>query len=359
MLGVPRDADEKAIKEAFRALALKYHPDRNKEPGAEDRFKEIAEAYAVLSDSSKRKEYDAAGFEGVAGFSAQDLFSGIDFEDLFGGLNFDFGGGWFDRIFRPRAGPPRGANLEVDLVVPLQRVVTGGTEQVRVARPQPCSACQGTGAKPGTTARVCTNCRGTGQQKRSRRESRGNVFIQQITTCPACGGKGRIIDERCPQCAGRGEVEREETLSVNIPVGVEEGMALRIPGHGMPAPAANGAPGDLFIVVRSAPDSGFERSGADLYREHTIDVADAVLGTTVTVATLEAPAKVTIPPATQPGEMLRLRGKGLPEFGGGKRGDLYLRIRVRIPEHLSANERALYEQLRGGGRRSHPRPAIH
>lgn len=345
MLGIPRDADAKAVKDAFRTLALKYHPDRNKEPGAEERFKEIAEAYAVLSDPAKRRQYDTGGFAGVAGFSPEDLFSGIDFDDIFGGLNFDFSGGLFERFFGRRTRPVRGANLEIDVVVPLECVLTGGPEKVRVTRPQTCPLCNGSGAKAGTMPRTCPNCEGTGQQKRTRREGRGNVLIQQITPCPACNGRGRIVDETCSECAGRGEIEREETLTVNIPVGFEEGMALRIPGHGMPSPAPNGVAGDLFVVVRTA-DPRFERSGTDLYRDETVDVVDAVLGTTVTVPTLEAPTTVTIPPGTQPDEVLRLRGKGLPEFGGGRRGDLYLRIRVRLPERLSAKERALYEQLR-------------
>jgi molecular chaperone DnaJ len=347
VLGVPREADEKAIKDAFRTLALKYHPDRNKEPGAEERFKEIAEAYAVLSDPKKRKEYDSAGFAGVAGFSPEDLVGGIDFSDIFGGLNFDFGGGLFDSILgRRRRGPARGSNLEVELAVPLARVAAGGEEQVRIPRLQVCTACKGSGAKTGTQPRTCNTCGGTGRQTRSRREDKGGVLIQQVTTCPACRGRGRLIDQYCPECNGSGEVEREETLTVNIPVGVEEGMALRIPGRGMPSPDRGGHPGDLFVVVRTAADPRFERAGADLWHEETIRDADAALGTTLAVPTLEKPAKVTVPPGTQPNAVLRLRGKGLPEFGGARRGDLYLRLVVEVPQQLGAEERGLYERLR-------------
>jgi len=358
VLGVPRNADHKAIKDAFRQLALRYHPDRNKEPGAEEKFKEIAEAYAVLSDPNKRSEYDARGFEGVAGFSREDLFGGIDFEDIFGGLNFDFGmgGGLFDRFFRHRrAGPARGANIEVELVVALQRVASGGEEKVRLPRHTACTNCHGTGAAPGTQPRTCSACDGTGRQTASRRETRGksNVVIQQITVCPACGGRGSVIDKPCPACGGTGKTEHEEILSVTIPVGVEEGMALRIPGRGMPGGEPGGQPGDLFVVVRSAPDPRFERDGADLWRSDAISVADAVLGTELRVPTLDHPAEVTVPPGTQPDTVLRIHGKGLPEFGGGKRGDLYLRIRVRIPERLSAEERDLYHRLRALGERSH------
>lgn len=351
MLGVPRNADQKAIKDAFRKLALQYHPDRNKEPGAEERFKEIAEAYAVLSDPKKRAEYDARGFEAVAGFSREDLFGGIDFEDLFGGLNFDFGlgGGLFDHFFhRRRAGPTRGMNVEVELVVPLERVVSGGEEKVRLPRQTACPVCHGTGAAPGTQPRTCTVCNGTGRQTISRRETRdkGSVVIQQITVCPACFGRGSVIDKPCPACGGTGKTERDEILSVAIPVGVEEGMALRIPGRGMASREPGGQPGDLFVVVRTAPDPRFERDGADLWRTEVIAVADAVLGAMLTVPTLERPAEVTIPPGTQPDTVLRIRGKGLPEFGGRGRGDLYLRIRVRIPERLSSEEHELYQRLR-------------
>jgi molecular chaperone DnaJ len=347
VLGVPRNADQQAIKDAFRQLALQYHPDRNKEPGAEERFKEIAAAYAVLSDPKKRAEYDAGGVAGVSGFSPEDLFSGVDFEDIFGGFGAEFGGGLFDRLFRRHrrpAGPPRGTDLEVEIEVPLARVVTGGEEAVQLRHPMVCSACQGSGAKAGTAPRRCEACQGSGQHVTSRRDS--GITFQQITTCPTCHGRGHIIDTPCPECHGGGEVARHETLAVTIPVGVEEGMALRIPGRGMPSRETGGTPGDLFVVVRSAPDQRFERRGADLWRDETVPAVEAILGTELEVPTLESPTTVTVPPGTQPDTVLRLRGKGLPAFGGGRRGDLYVCLHVHIPDRLSAAERELYEQLR-------------
>ena len=267
MLGVAHDADGKAIKDAFRKLALQYHPDRNKEPGAEERFKEIAAAYAVLSDPKKRAEYDAHGFAGVAGLSPQDLFAGINFDDVFGGLNFDFGGGLFDTFFRRRAsGPPRGKNIEIGLEVPLERVLTGGEEKLRYERPASCPTCHGSGAKPGTEPRKCEICGGSGREVRSQRQK--GVMLQQITTCPACNGQGTLIDQRCPECKGSGRVVREETLTIKIPVGVEEGSALR------------------------------------------------------------------------------LRGKGLPDFGARRRGDALVRLQLHVPERTSPEERKLYERLR-------------
>ncbi len=347
MLGVAKDADARAIKDAFRNLALKYHPDRNKEPGAEERFKGIAEAYAVLSDPKKRAEYDARGFAGVAGFSREDLFGGINFEDIFGGLNFDFGGfSPFDGFFRRRRVPPRGANIEVELFVPLEKVASGGEEQVRLGRPIQCSACHGTGSEGGAAPRTCKECGGSGRLTRSRQEKKEHVLIQQITTCPACHGRGSIIDQPCTTCGGSGEVEIEEELTVKIPQGVEEGMALRIPGKGMPSPEAGGTNGDLFVVVRARTDPRFERAGADLLRREMISVTDAVLGATLEVPTLNGSASVSIPPGTQPGAVLRLKGKGLPEFGSARHGELYLRIEVRVPERLSREERELYQRLR-------------
>jgi molecular chaperone DnaJ len=350
VLGIRRDADEKTIKDAFRQLALKYHPDRNKEPGASDRFKEIAEAYAVLSDPKKRAEYDTRGYAGVAGFSPEDLFGGINFEDIFGGLGFDFGGaGPFDRFFRRQTAPGRGENIEVPHAVPRERVLNGGEETVHVGRPVTCHACQGSGAKPGTKPRTCPKCGGSGQLVRSQRKE--GVSLQQITTCTECGGRGTIIDTPCAECGGRGQVARDEALTVRIPVGAEEGMALRVPGHGLPAETLGLSPGDLFVVVRTADDPRFERHGRDLYRVETIDVVDAVLGTSVDVPTLDGQVSVKVPAGTQPDSMLRLRGKGLPRFGDGARGDLYIRLQVHVPERLSDRQRRLFEQLRASGAR--------
>lgn len=347
VLGVSRDADIKAIKDAFRRLALKYHPDRNKSPDAEEKFKEIAAAYAVLSDPKKRADYDARGFASVSGVSEEDLFSGINFSDIFNhlGTGFDFGGDLFDRLFRRgRRSAVRGTDAEIDLSLTLERINKGGEETIRYSRLIECPTCHGTGAEPGTSPRTCDACGGSGQQV-LRRGEKQNVFIQQIITCPTCHGLGTIIDHPCKQCHGNRHVEHAETLKVRIPAGIEEGTALRIPGHGMPSPEPHGVYGDLFVVVHSQPDHRFERHHADLWRVESIPLTSAVLGDRITVPTLDGTLKVTIPPGTQPGSILRLRGKGLAEYGGHGHGDLNLRIDVHVPEQLSNEERKLYEEL--------------
>jgi molecular chaperone DnaJ len=344
-LGVPRDADAKAIKDAFRNLALKYHPDRNKEPGAEERFKEIAAAYAVLSDPKKRAEYDAGGPAGVAGYSAEDLFGGIDFQDLFRGFGFDFGGGLFDLFSQHRHGPSRGDNIEVNIAISLEKVASGGEEKVRYGRYAPCDRCHGYGTADGKPPRACSACHGSGQQATTRQQ--GNVAVRQITPCPVCHGRGKVIDQVCPDCSGRGEVEKTESLTVTIPVGAEDGMALRVAGRGMASPEPGGVPGDLYVVVRVRPDPRFQRDGADLWRQETLPLTDAVLGTKLEVETLEgSKAQVDVPAGIQPDTVLRLRNKGLPQFGGKGKGDLYLQVKVRIPEKLGREERELYEHLR-------------
>ncbi len=352
VLGIGRDADPDTIKEAFRKLAMQYHPDRNKTPEAEEKFKEIAEAYAVLSDPKKRAQYDHGGFAGVADFSAEDLFGGIDFGDIFADMGFGFdlgGGGVFDRLFRQhRPGPARGQDLEVRLIVPLERINTGGEETVRFTRALSCPTCGGTGAKPGTKQRLCESCGGSGRQviTRDQKQGKGNIHFQQITVCPNCQGRGSFIDQPCGECRGSGQVEKEQSLKVHIPAGLEEATPLRIKEHGMPSAESGGPPGDLYVLVSSAEDSRFERVGADLWRRETLEIADAVLGTRLKVPTLEGEVDVTVPAGTQPDEVLRLRGKGLPQFGGTTRGDLNLRIQVHIPEKLSSDQRALFERLR-------------
>ena len=345
VLGVPRDADAKAIRDAFRALALKFHPDRNKEPGAEERFKEIAEAYAILSDPKKRATYDTGGI-GAAGIPPEDLFAGINFDEIFGGLGFGLGDSLFERMFHPRrrGGREAGANLDVEVNVTLDTVAQGGREVVRVKRPASCQQCNGTGAAAGSSPKPCDACRGSGQHSTTRKE--GDVSFTQVTICPACRGRGNVIDQPCAQCRGSGRTERQESFEVKIPIGAEEGLALRIAGRGMPSDQAGGPPGDLFVVIRTLPDTRFERRGADLWHEAAISAVDAALGTTLDVPTLDGHASIKVIPGTQPGSVLRLRNKGLPRFDGGGRGGLYVTLHVTVPESLSSEERKLYERLR-------------
>jgi molecular chaperone DnaJ len=236
ILGVPRDADDKTIKDAFRRLALKYHPDRSKEPDAEERFKEIAEAYAVLSDPHKRADYDAGGAAGLAGMSPEDLWATLDLGDIFGDMGFGPGGGLFERLVGQRApaGPSRGADVEVSLTVPLTRVASGGEESVTIARPGPCTTCGGTGARPGTSPEPCQACGGSGQRGTTSR--RGNIVIQHVTTCTACGGRGTVVHDPCADCAGHGTVTHHDRVTVRIPPGIEDGTALRVPGRGLASP---------------------------------------------------------------------------------------------------------------------------
>lgn len=347
VLGIAKGADEKVIKDAFRKLTLKYHPDRNKSPDAEDRYKEIAEAYAVLSDPDKRRQYDQKGFAGVADFSAEDLFGGIDFGDLFGDTGFNFGGGsMFDDFFHrgPRRAPTKGRDLEIMVRVPLARIATGGEEVVRFRRQAPCSACNGIGAEAGSFPRSCDACNGSGRKVLRKEQTKGTIF-QQITTCPICEGKGTVIDKPCSECMGLGNIEKEETLKVTIPKGAEEGTMLRIPDHGVAASEAGLPPGDLFIVVTTYPDQRFQRHGADLWRVETIDVSDAVLGTKIKVPIMDGDVEVKVPAGTQADEVLRLRKKGLPCQGSSHIGDLNLKIHIDIPTKLTLTEKSLYKKL--------------
>jgi molecular chaperone DnaJ len=354
VLGVPRDAEPRAVKEAFRQLALRHHPDRSQEPDAEERFKEIAEAYAVLGNPEKRAEYDRGGFAGVTGLRPEDLFTGVGFEDLFRHLGFDLeglglGGPFQDLFGLRRTGPPRGADVEVRVDVPLETVLKGGDEPIRVGHPRRCERCSGSGARPGTEPRPCKACGGAGQLTSVRGER--NVHIQTVTTCSECQGRGRFIDEPCEECRGRGEVAETETLTVKIPVGVREGTRLRVPGRGRPAPEAGGAPGDLLVAVHTRPDPRFERRGPHLWRAEAIEPSDAVLGTTLRVPTLEGHARLKVPAGSQPGTVLRLHDKGLPELGGKGRGHLYVVVEVEIPEDVSAEEKELWKRLRESKRK--------
>lgn len=289
----------------------------------------------------------------MAGFSPEDLFGGLDLGDIFGDAGFDLGlGGIFDRFFhRAHRGPAKGADLKMNLAVTLKKIASGGPEPVSFGRLATCPECQGSGARKGTKPRTCSACGGSGKQIRTQRQQKdkNQITVQQISACPSCHGQGHIVDEPCPACKGRGKIERTESLTVMIPKGVEEGTALRIPGYGMASPDPNGQAGDLFVIIHSQPDPDFERNGADLWHSETIGIPEATLGTVLEIPTLGGHVSVTVPAGTQPDSILRLRGKGLPDPGGGAVGDLLVRIQVQVPVHLSPEEKKLYQQLRALG----------
>ena len=350
ILGVPRDADEDTIKKAYHKLAMKWHPDRNKTPEAEEKFKQIATAYAILKDPKKRARYDAQGMEGVAHYTPEDLFGGLDLGDIFGRMDFGFGGGSiFDSIFGGRPTRPlRGQDLRVSIHVPLKLINDGGKQTVRISHPTTCSYCHGYGTKAGKAPPACPACKGSGKQVTTHKEKRGSqdVQFQQITICPVCHGRGTTIDEPCKHCGGYGQIEKEEKIKINIPAGIDEGALLRIAGHGLPGTEPGIPQGDLYVSVYSQPDAQFQRQGADLWYTVNLDVADAVLGTEIKVPTLTKSLKVKIPAGIQPDEVLRLRNEGLPRYKNNGRGDLKLRIQVLIPEKLTKKQRELYEQLK-------------
>lgn len=346
VLGVPRDADDNKIREAFRRLARRYHPDVSTEPDAEERFKEIAEAYSVLSDPARRADYDARGFAGIPGPGRENSWGTAGFGDILSGLGF--GEDLLTRLFggRPYAGPPRGGDVRVAVTIPLSLLLKGGKHTVTIPGRKTCPQCSGTGARPGTSERTCTDCGGTGTRVSATRPF--GMLIRQTGPCASCRGRGTIIAEPCAECLGSGQVPGGDEVTVKIPKGVPDGTALRLPGRGLPAPAPGGQPGDALLVITAEPVPGFTRSGADLWHDMHVTVADAALGTTVRLEAPAGPVKVSVPAGAQPGTVLRLRGRGLPRYGAHGRGDLNVSLLVDIPRRLSRQQRRLYEQLRAG-----------
>lgn len=361
VLGVTRDADDRSIREAFRQLARRYHPDVSAEPGAEERFKEIAEAYSVLSDPAKRASYDARGFAGVPGAGQETTWPDINFGDILSGLGF--GEDLLTRLFagHPYPRQERGEDVHVAVTVPLDLVLNGGEQTVVIAGRKACPQCSGTGASPGTKPRTCPDCAGSGQRVAAARPL--GVLIRQAVACPACRGRGMIIDKPCPGCRGSGQVAADDEVTVKIPKGIPDGIILRLPGHGLPAPSwpplprtdrpGTGGPAaapraDAFLTITTEQAPGFRRSGADLWHDMHVTVADAALGTAVRLAAPGRPVKVSVPAGTQPGTVLRVRGRGLPRYGAHGHGDLNVSVHVDIPRKLSRQQRRLFEQLRDG-----------
>ena len=347
VLGVERSATRDQIKQAYRQLALKYHPDRNKAADAEAKFKQIAEAYAVLSDDAKRREYDAAGHAGVdQRWSREDLFRDFQFGDFFGGRFDDLSsifGDFFGRRTRPSYGVGRGVDLRYDLELTLEDAARGGTREIRITRSDKCQACRGSGAKPGTRATACPDCGGAGQKQQV--ETGKGVRMVTLTACARCQGRGQLIGTPCQTCHGTGYQFVPRTLKVQIPPGVDDGMTIRLAGQGE-ANANGGPPGDVLIRTHLRPHPSLERHGDDLYTAVSITFAEAALGTKRPLTCLGGDTiQVTIPAGIQSGTALRLHGKGMPQLRGRGKGDLFVAVEVRTPRNLTARQRQLLEEF--------------
>ena len=348
ILEISRSATEAEIKKAYRKMALKYHPDKN--PGdkeAEEKFKESAEAYEVLSDPEKRQRYDRFGHAGVNGasgggfgMSMDDIFS--NFGDIFGSA---FGGGGFGSGFGQSARTRRvhrGSNLRVKVKLTLDEIARGVEKKIKVRKYVKCTECSGTGAKHGSSYNTCPTCHGTGQVTRIT-----NTFLGQMqttSTCPTCGGEGRSIESKCPVCAGNGIVRGEEVITINIPAGVANGMQLSVSGKGN-AGARGGINGDLIVQIEEVEHEYLIRDGNNLIYDAYISFPDAALGCSIYVPTLQGKAEVKIEPGTQSGKVLRLRGKGIPHLESYGKGDLLVNINVWTPQNLTKEEKAILERM--------------
>ncbi len=336
ILGVTKTATEVEIKRAYRTLAVKYHPDKNPDDAAaEEKFKECAEAYAVLSDQQKRSAYDRFGHSGVnaggggfeGGFSnIEDIFDMFGFGDMFG-----------SRTGR-RTSVQRGADLRYDLEITLEEAAEGKDEKLSIPRLEQCGECSGSGAEKGTTAETCITCRGSGQT----RYQQG--FFSVMRTCSSCQGRGQVVRNPCKECRGAGRIEKEKALEIKIPAGVETGSRLRVSGEGEAGP--NGGPsGDLFVVIHVKEHDVFERQGANLYSAVPITFAQAALGAEIQVKTLDGTEVLKVPAGTQTGTVFRIKSQGMPALGGRGRGDLFVAVTLITPKTLNKDQRKLLEQL--------------
>jgi len=346
VLGIDKNATEAEIKKAYRQHALKYHPDKNPDnKAAEEKFKEAAEAYEVLSNSEKKSRYDQFGHAGMGGnsggagyggMSMDDIFS--QFGDIFGGAFSGFGGGRQRSTRRIN----HGTNLRVKVKLNLEEISTGVEKKIKVSKYIPCSACNGSGAKGGSSYSSCPTCHGSGHVTRVT-----NTFLGQMqtsSTCPSCGGEGQIITDKCNTCFGNGIVKGEEIISLNIPAGVAEGMQLSVGGKGNAA-ARGGIAGDLIVVIEEIEHPDLKRDGNNLLYDHFISFPEAAIGTSIEVPTIEGKARIKIEPGTQAGKVLRLKNKGLPGINSHSRGDILININVWTPRNLSKEEKAMLDKL--------------
>ena len=352
VLGVEKSANQDEVKKAYRKLAKKFHPDMNKDDKAraEEKFKEVSEAYEVLADPQKRQKYDRYGHAGVSnafggdGFQWQDFSHYQDISDIFG----DFGGGSiFDMFFggggrRRQSGSARGSDLRYDIQITLREAAKGVTRTLEIPHSVKCKECDGSGAEKGSSPKTCETCHGSGQVKQVQR--RGYSQFISIGACPACMGAGQTIDKPCQACGGRGSVRKTSKIEVAIPRGSDTGTKLRLRGEGE-AGARGGQSGDLFVVVHVQDDPVFQREGPHLLTEADIDFVQAALGDRITIGTLEGKVSMDIPPGTQPGKVFRLRGKGMPFRDGMGTGDLYVKVNLAVPEKLTAEQKRILKEF--------------
>lgn len=341
VLQVGRGASDEDIKKAFRKLALEYHPDRNKKEGAEEKFKEVNEAYQVLSDPNKRATYDryghAATASGGRGFDGSDTFSG--FGDIFDAF---FSGGFGPNTQARANTAKRGADLQYTIALSFEEAVFGTDNEIEIQRMDVCSGCQGAKAEPGTSPETCANCKGTGQVRRSQQGFFGQ--FHQVSTCNTCQGVGATIPHPCKKCRGAGRERRTRRLMVSVPAGIEDNTQIRLSREGE-AGVNNGRPGDLYVLVRVKPHEVFARDGVNIHYTQPISVFQATLGATINVPTLDGDAPLEIPAGTQPEEVFILKGKGVPQLRGSRRGDQLVTVEVRVPESLSDEQRTIFRQL--------------
>jgi len=341
LLGVDRDADQKEIKKAYRNLAKKYHPDMNQDgEDTSEKFKEISEAYEILSDPDKRARYDQYGHSGIndQDFNFDDFarggFGGLD--DLFNMFGFGGMGG------RRQNGPRRGADLQYRMQISFEDAAFGGKKEIRIPREEECDHCSGSGAEPGSDVKTCPTCQGSGQVRSSKQTPFGQ--FTQSRVCPECGGDGKIISEPCSKCGGSGKIRKQRKLTVNIPAGVDTGTRLRMAGEGQ-AGEKGGPAGDLYIIIDVEEHELFDRRGNDLYCEVPISFVQATLGDKIKVPTLEGKVQFDIPAGTQPGNSFRLKNKGIAHLNGYGRGDQYIKVKVMIPKELDQKQKELLEEF--------------
>ncbi|MDQ4044262.1 MAG: molecular chaperone DnaJ [Chloroflexota bacterium] len=340
VLEIDRTATDVEIKRAYRKLARKYHPDINKDDGAEERFKEVNEAYEVLSNAERRAAYDRFGHAAAgAGAGAGDPFGGFagsPFSDLFDSF---FGGG----AGAARQAPPRGSDIQVSVTLSFEEAVFGTEKDVEVDRLETCDVCNGSRMKDGKQPQTCASCGGTGEVRRVQQTILGQFMTSG--PCPTCHGEGVIITDPCDACRGRGRRRQYRTIAVTVPAGVDDNATLRLTGQGEDAPGPNGQPGNLYVKVHVRPHKIFERHGKAIHSQVGINVAQAALGDEVEIQTIDGPVMFRIPSGTQSGQQFRLRGKGVPDLRGGARGDQIVTIQVVTPRELTDDQRALFEEL--------------